>query len=126
LRGLASALDRYPRELSGGQKQRVAIARALAARPQLLVCDEITSALDVSIQAAIVGLLEELREGGLALLFITHNLGLVRSIADRVVVLQDGEVRATGVTDEIIDRPGEPYTRLLVDSAPDLRDSLPN
>jgi peptide/nickel transport system ATP-binding protein len=76
-------LDRYPSELSGGEKQRLAIARALAAQPSLLVCDEITSSLDVSIQAAIVALLDELRRDGLALLFITHNLALVNSINRR-------------------------------------------
>src|SRR5262249_17067688 len=85
-------LDRFPRELSGGEKQGVAIARALAAGPSIIVCDEITSALDVSIQAAIVSLLAELRQDGLALLFITHNLALVHSIADRVLVLESGEI----------------------------------
>ena len=88
VRLLASALDRYPRELSGGEKQRVAIARALAAGPSLLICDEITSALDVSTAAAIVNLLGDLRRDGLTLLFITHNLALVRAIADRVIVLE--------------------------------------
>jgi peptide/nickel transport system ATP-binding protein len=114
------ALDRYPRELSGGEKQRVAIARALAAQPQLLVCDEITSALDVSIQAAIVSLLEGLRLDGLALLFITHNLALVNSIADRVLVLEGGEVREEGGIAEVIEHPTDAYTKALLAAAPEL------
>jgi peptide/nickel transport system ATP-binding protein len=117
----ARFLHRYPRELSGGEKQRVAIARALVARPTLLISDEITSALDVSTQAAIVSLLEELRAGGLALLFITHNLALVNSIADNVLVLQDGRIREMGSTDDVIRRPTDEYTRELLASAPDLR-----
>jgi peptide/nickel transport system ATP-binding protein len=117
----SSKLDRYPRELSGGEKQRVAIARALAARPVLLVCDEITSALDVSIQAAIVALLDELRAEGLALLFITHNLALVNSIASQVLVLEDGEIREHGRTADVIERPAHRYTRELIAAVPELR-----
>ena len=116
----ANALHRYPRELSGGEKQRVAIARALAADPELLICDEITSALDVSTQAAIVRLLAELRADGLALLFITHNLALVRAIADRVLVLQAGEARETGHADDVIDAPTHPYTKALLTASPEL------
>jgi peptide/nickel transport system ATP-binding protein len=115
-----SMLDRYPRELSGGEKQRVAIARALAARPSLLLCDEITSSLDVSTQAAIVGLLGDLKESGLASLFITHNLALVHSIADRILVLEDGEVRELGPVDQVIARPAHRYTRDLIAAAPEL------
>jgi oligopeptide/dipeptide ABC transporter ATP-binding protein len=114
-------LDLYPGELSGGEKQRVAIARALAAEPVVLVCDEVTSALDVSIQAAIVELLEELRDGGLAMLFITHNLGVVSSIANRTLVMQNGRLMEEGDTRQIIDRPRNPYTRALVAAAPDLQ-----
>ena len=116
----ARAAPRYPAELSGGEKQRVAIARALAAKPEVLICDEITSALDVSIQAAIVALLEELRLDGLALLFITHNLALVNSIADRVLVLEAGEVREQGPIGQVIAAPSHEYTRELVAAAPDL------
>jgi peptide/nickel transport system ATP-binding protein len=115
-----SMLDRYPRELSGGEKQRVAIARALAAKPLLLLCDEITSSLDVSTQAAIVALLEELKSDGLALLFITHNLALVHSIADRILVLEAGEIRELGSAVEVISRPVHRYTRELVAAAPEL------
>jgi peptide/nickel transport system ATP-binding protein len=113
-------LDRYPRELSGGEKQRVAIARALAARPSLLLCDEITSSLDVSTQAAIVALLEELKATGLALLFITHNLALVHSIADRILVLEAGEIRELGAATQVIARPRHCYTQALIAAAPEL------
>jgi peptide/nickel transport system ATP-binding protein len=116
----ASALDKYPGELSGGEKQRVAIARALAVRPDVLICDEVTSSLDVSIQAAIVALLDELRREGLALLFVTHNLALVNSIADRVLVLESGWVREYGGAGDVIERPAHRYTQELLAAAPDL------
>jgi peptide/nickel transport system ATP-binding protein len=114
------ALDSYPRQLSGGEKQRVAIARALAARPKLLLCDEVTSALDVSVQAAIVGLIENLRSdiAGLAVLFITHDLAVVRAIADRIVVMQDGRIVEEGGPQQILFAPTAGYTRLLIESIP--------
>jgi peptide/nickel transport system ATP-binding protein len=115
-----NAVDRYPAEFSGGEKQRIAIARALAPRPELLVCDEVTSSLDVSIQAAVVALLEELRQDGLALLFITHNLALVNSLADRVLVLEQGRVRDYGATSSVIGQPTDPYTKQLVAAVPRL------
>jgi peptide/nickel transport system ATP-binding protein len=115
-----AVMSRYPTELSGGEKQRVAIARALTAAPSLLICDEITSALDVSIQAAIVDVLEELRHDGLALLFITHNLALVNSIADHVLVLQAGEVREQGSVSEVLEHPNHDYTRNLLAAVPEI------
>jgi peptide/nickel transport system ATP-binding protein len=120
--GLSRRLaDRYPRELSGGERQRVAIGRALAARPDLLVCDEITSALDVSVQATVLALLTELQgELRLALLFISHDLGVVASLCDRALVLQNGVVREQGRVADLLQRPDDEYTRLLVDSAPRL------
>ena len=110
----------YPRDLSGGEKQRVAIARALATGPRVLICDEITSALDVSIQAAIVDLLSELRTSGLALLFITHHLPLVSAIAEQVIVLKDGQVQERGKTAAILEDPQTTYTRELIAAAPEL------
>jgi peptide/nickel transport system ATP-binding protein len=117
----ARLADRYPGELSGGERQRVAIARALAAQPDLVVCDEITSALDVSVQAAVLELLAELRaELRLALLFISHDLGVVASVADRVLVLEEGVVREQGPVWALLGRPEHEYTRGLVSAAPRL------
>jgi peptide/nickel transport system ATP-binding protein len=111
--------SRYPAELSGGERQRVSIARALAARPELLICDEITSALDTSVQAAIVRLLEDLRETEqIAMLFVTHNLALVRTIADRVVVLSQGTIVERGETDAVLSHPTDPYTVELIADTP--------
>jgi peptide/nickel transport system ATP-binding protein len=109
----------YPDELSGGERQRVAIARALIAEPKLVVCDEVTSALDVSVQAVIVELLRRLQlERRLTIMFITHNLALVRSIAQTVVVLADGRVVETGTVDDVLGRPRDERTRRLIEDAP--------
>jgi peptide/nickel transport system ATP-binding protein len=110
---------RFPGELSGGELQRVAIARALSARPDLLVCDEITSALDVSVQAAVLDLLGELRNDlGLAILFISHDLGVVASVADRVLVLENGTACEKGPTERILKYLQQHYTRVLLEAAP--------
>jgi peptide/nickel transport system ATP-binding protein len=116
--------DAYPAELSGGERQRVAIARALICDPDVLICDEVTSALDVSVQAAIVRLLDQLRqERSLALLFVTHDLALVRSIADRVAVLNHGRIVEAGQVAHVLHQPADEYTRLLIDDTPKLRDA---
>jgi peptide/nickel transport system ATP-binding protein len=105
--------------LSGGERQRVAIARALAAEPDVLVCDEITSALDVSVQGSIVALLEDLRKSrGISMLFVTHNLALVRSIAARVQILSGGALVESGSVVEVMDSPREDYTRRLLANSP--------
>ncbi|MEN9901558.1 MAG: oligopeptide transporter ATP-binding protein OppF [Pseudomonadota bacterium] len=113
------ALDRFPHEFSGGQRQRIAIARALAVSPKVLICDEPTSALDVSVQAQILNLLQKLQaETGIAYLFITHNFGVVRYLADRVLVMQAGKVVETGDTEQLLARPQHAYTRALLNSVP--------
>jgi peptide/nickel transport system ATP-binding protein len=113
-------LERYPRDLSGGERQRVAIARALLCQPQLLICDEITSALDVSVQAAILQLLQQLQQQGLSILFVSHNLGVVRAIADRVAVLQHGRLVEYGDCDQVLSQPQHAYTQHLLSHAPSL------
>ena len=111
--------SRYPSQLSGGERQRVAIARALAAEPRVLVCDEITSALDVSTQASILELLGELRNRmDLTIIFITHHLALVRAIADRALIMRDGVVIEAGSAAAMLDEPQDPYTRELISSTP--------
>jgi peptide/nickel transport system ATP-binding protein len=116
-----TVVDRYPDQLSGGERQRVAIARALVCKPSLLICDEVTSALDVSVQAAIVQLLRALqRDMGLTMLFVTHNLPLVRSIAHRIVVMSDGRVVELGPADRVLDAPQAEYTRKLLEAIPEL------
>ena len=114
----ATYSSRRPAALSGGQRQRVAVARALAVQPQVLVCDEPVAALDVSIQAQILALLREVNEQGTALLFITHDLGVVRQVTSRVVVLYRGSIVEQGATDEVLDAPQHDYTRRLVASMP--------
>jgi peptide/nickel transport system ATP-binding protein len=117
----ADFLSRYPDQLSGGERQRVAIARALVVEPDLLICDEVTSALDVSVQAVIVELLRGLQaERRIAMIFITHNLALVRSVAQSVVVLRDGAVVEAGPVGQVLDRPADPYTARLMQDVPKL------
>jgi peptide/nickel transport system ATP-binding protein len=122
LRDVSLAADfaaRYPDQLSGGERQRVAIARALIVEPELLVCDEVSSALDVSVQAVIIELLRRLQaERHLTMIFITHNIALVRSIAQSVAVLADGAIVEIGPVDDVLERPRDPYTVSLMADVP--------
>lgn len=120
-----SYANKFPDQLSGGERQRVAIARALVSNPQVLVCDEVTSALDVLVQAAIVDLLGNLRKDlGLSMLFVTHNLPLVRSIADHVAVMSEGRIVEVGPSESVIGDPQQQYTRNLITATPSIERSL--
>jgi peptide/nickel transport system ATP-binding protein len=121
----STVLNRYPHQLSGGERQRVAIARALVANPQLLVCDEVTSALDVSVQAAIIDLLADLqRDYNIGLLFVTHNLALIRTLSQEVAVISEGRIVERGLVDHVLDRPRAEYTRKLLADTPSLEAAL--
>lgn len=117
----AAMADRYPLELSGGERQRVAIGRALAVDPAVLIADEVTSALDVSVQAGILNLLRALtRQGNLAMLFITHNITLARYLGDDIAVMHSGRLVEHRPTTDVVDNPQDPYTRMLMDSVLDI------
>jgi peptide/nickel transport system ATP-binding protein len=117
----AEFIERMPDQLSGGERQRVAVGRALTVDPSLLICDEVTSALDVSVQALLVEQLRQLqRERGLSMLFITHNLAVVRSIAQDVIVLAGGRIVERGPVEQVLDDPQHPYTKQLLTDLPHL------
>lgn len=113
-------IDAFPHQFSGGMRQRIAIAIALACKPQLVIADEPTTALDVTVQAGILGLLDQLRhENGMGMLFITHDLGVMASIADRLAIMYAGRIMETGPTRDLLHRPRHPYTRSLIDALPE-------
>jgi ABC-type dipeptide/oligopeptide/nickel transport system ATPase component len=121
IRDGALRINDYPHQFSGGMRQRVMIAMALACQPKLLIADEPTTALDVTVQAEILRLLKELREKmGLSILYITHNFGIVKELCARVVVMYQGKMVEEGETRQIIENPKEAYTRRLIDSVREL------
>lgn len=115
----ADALERYPHEFSGGQRQRLCIARAIALKPELLICDEAVSALDLTIRAQVLDLLAELkRKLSLSIIFITHDIGVVQHVADRIIVMNKGRIVEQGAASEVLSKPKEEYTRFLMASVP--------
>lgn len=115
----ASQLDKYPHEFSGGQRQRICIARAIAGAPELLICDEAVSALDLSIRSQVLELLRDLKQRlSLSMMFITHDLGVVQHMADRVIVMRGGKIEEEGPRESILKAPRSGYTRYLMDSVP--------
>ena len=114
-----SVLDRYPHEFSGGQRQRICIARAISLKPELLICDEAVSALDLSIRAQVLDLLGELKKKlGLSFLFITHDIGVVQHISDSIIVMNKGRIVERGACDEVLKSPKEEYTKYLMAAVP--------
>ena len=121
----ADMLDRYPHEFSGGQRQRICIARAISLKPELLICDEAVSALDLSIRAQVLDLLADLKKKlSLSFLFITHDIGVVQHIADRIIVMNKGRIVEQGSCDEVLKHPKEEYTKYLMASVPKIGKEL--
>lgn len=121
----SSALDRYPHAFSGGQRQRICIARALALKPRILICDEAVSALDLSVRAQILNLLEELKKKySLSYLFITHDIGVVRHISDRIVVMHKGQIVEMGEAQSVLDHPQNDYTKYLMSAVPKIGEPM--
>ncbi len=117
-----SSLQKYPHEFSGGQRQRICIARSLALEPELIICDEAVSALDVSVQAQILNLLQDIKQQlHITYLFISHDLGVVHHIADKIAVMYLGSIIEYSLTDDLFKTPRHPYTKRLLDAIPKLR-----